>query len=471
MSTHTLTFEFEQDMFVPCFLPLLEAEEATQLLTGNRGSGKSVFLYQKAIIFALTKKYFRLVYARKIADTIRSSTFQGLKDIIVEWGLEKYFIIRESDMKIICRHNGNMLIAYGLDKPEKLKGIKDASHVLWDEMTEGTFKDYAHLKGILRTTKVKQTQFWGSFNPEYDFWGREYFFENHESDEIPIGMVPTKRKNTLIFKASFKNNPFIDAKAYEAELRDLADGDENYLTVWIEGNWGQSITGKEFFTNFKKSIHVKQVPFIPGKPTHNTFDFNVVPYMTQLCIQVNLTDTEFQIRVFKEYCLEDPFNSTVAVCKRFIEDYGSQIEELFYYGDASGESKIAGKGNVVAFDDVRSMYRPYLHSASKRVLRKNPRIMKRRDFMNRLLSRKIIVDGLVAVLMIDEDCRKMIDDMQKLKVGVDGKLKKKVKDPKNKDITYELYGHTSDALEYMICKLLEFEFKNDSPGEDVEEAA
>jgi PBSX family phage terminase large subunit len=470
VSNHTLTFDFEPEIFVPCFVPLLEAEEATQLLTGNRGSGKSVFLYQKAIIFALTKKYFRLVYARKIADTIRGSTFQGLKDVINEWGLTAYFIIRESDMKIICKHNGNMLIAYGLDKPEKLKGIKDPTHVLWDEMTEGTFADYAHLQGILRTDKVKQTQFWGSFNPEYDFWGRDYFFADNENDDIPIGIVPSKRQNTLIFKASFKDNPFIDAKAYEKKLRDLADGDENYLTVWIDGNWGQAITGKEFFTNFKKSAHVMSVPFIPGKPTHNTFDFNVVPYMTQLCVQVNLTDTEFQIRIFKEYCLEDPFNSTEAVCKRFLEDYGSKIDELFYYGDASGESKIAGKGNVVAFDDVRSVYRPYLHSASKRVLRKNPRIMKRRDFMNRLLSRKIIVDGLVAVIMIDDSCRKMIDDMQKLKVGVDGKLKKKVKDPKNKEITYELYGHTSDALEYLICKLLEFEFKNDSPGEDVEAA-
>lgn len=456
----TLTFKFSPELFNPEFLPLFEAEESTQLFTGNRGSGKSVFLYQRAIIFALTKKYFRLVYSRKVADTIRGSTFQGLKDVINDWKLDQYFHIKESDMRITCKLNTNMLIPYGLDKPEKLKGIKDATHVLWDEMTEGSQQDYAHLKGILRTKKVKQTQFWGAFNPEYGFWGREYFFKDSDNDIIPLGKVEAKTKSTLIYKATFKNNPFIDSKKYEEELRDLANGDQNYLTVWIEGNWGDSTTGNEYFTTFKKTEHVRKVDFIPHKAIHASFDFNVHPYMTHICGQVLFTESEMQIRIFKEYCLEDPFNSTEAVCKAFIEDYGSVTNDYFYYGDASGTNKIAGKGNQTAFDDVEKVMSNYTNVNSKRVLKRNPPVMKRRDFMNRLLAGKINFNGYKVVLMIDEDCKQLIKDMTKLKVGVDGKLKKRVKHPKNPDITYEELGHTSDALEYFVVKLLEDEFKN-----------
>lgn len=455
----TLTFNFSPELFNPELLPFLEAEESTQLFTGNRGSGKSVFLYQKAVIYALTKRYFRLVYSRKIADTIRGSTFQGLKDVIQEWGLEAYFHIKESDMRISCRLNGNMMIPYGLDKPQKLKGVKDATHVLWDEMTEGTQEDFAHLKGILRTTKVKQTQFWGAFNPEYGFWGRDYFFKDNENDIIPSGHVEAKTRSTLIYKADFRKNPFINAIAYENELRDLANGDENYLTVWIDGNWGDSTTGNEYYGSFKKLKHVANVPFIPSKAIHGSFDFNVLPYMTQICSQVVLTDTEFQIRIFQEYCLKDPFNSTEEVCKALLRDYESRITDYFYYGDASGNNKIAGKGNQTAFDDVQKVMGPYLNVNSKRVIKKNPSVMKRRDFMNRLLAGKIFVNGLQVVLLIDESCKELIKDMVKLKVGTEGKLKKRVKDPKNKDISYEELGHTSDALEYLIVKILEAEFK------------
>lgn len=449
-----LTFKFPEELFNLSFLPYLECLARIQLFTGNRGSGKTTFLQQKAIIFALTKKYFRLIYTRKVSENIRDSLFQGFKDIINDWGLQQYFKIKESEMDIICIPTGNMLLSFGLDKPEKLKGIKDPTHILCDEMTEITFQDYSALIALLRTSKTSITQFWGTFNPEYGFWGREYFFLNHEDDEIPVGEVPAQSEDVSIFKATFKNNPFIDWVAYEKILLELARGDENKLTVWVEGNWGQSVTGNEYFTEYKKSVHVSLVPFLQGKAVHNTFDFNTVPYMTMLAMQVNITESNFEIRVFREYCLKSPLNSTRAVCSKFLEEFGSKISDLLYYGDASGENNIAGKGNSTAFDDVRESFLAYISDASNRVLKRNPPILKRRDFMNDLLAGKLTYDGIPIVLIIDESCKELCKDLLKLKMGADGKkLKKKVKD-KVTEITYEELGHTSDALEYMIIQLL-----------------
>ena len=50
-----------------------------------------------------------------------------------------------------------------------------------------------------------------------------------------------------------------------------------------------------------------------------------------------------------------------------------------------------------------------------------------------------------------------IKDLQSVKLGVDVKLKKIVKDPET-GISYQELGHTSDALEYFIVKLLWEEF-------------
>lgn len=449
----TITFNFEPELFNPVFLPYIDAPQKIQLFCGNRGSGKSTFNYERALIFALTKKYFRLIYCRKIANTIRKSIFQGFKDLIYKWGVQPYFQIKESEMDIICKLNGNMLISFGLDNPEKLKGINDPSHILFDEMTEGTFDDYAQLTALLRTTKVNKTQLWGMFNPEYDFWGREYFFADSENDEIPQGEVEAKTADTLIFKASFKDNPFINVEEYEAKLMELARGDANYETVWIAGNWGSSITGNEYFTEFNKAIHVTKVPFLPGKPVHVSFDFNTVPYMTELCHQINITQNEFQIRLFKEYCLASPLNSTEAVGKAFLSDFGDRITDLLYYGDASGNNHIAGKGNITAFDDVKKVFRNFLTSASNRVLKRNPSVLKRRDFMNDILAGKIEYNGLRVVLMVDENCKETIKDLQKLKLGIDGKLKKRVTD-KATGLSWEELGHTSDSLEYFIIRLL-----------------
>lgn len=434
----------------------MQAPQRIQLFTGNRGSGKSVFCCQRAIIFALNKDYFRLVYCRKVADTIRKSIFQCFKDVINDWGLQQDFTIKETSMEITCK-NGNMLIAYGLDNPEKLKGIKDPTHILWDEMTEGNFADYSSLIALLRTQKAP-TQFWGLFNPEHGFWGRDVFFADAHNPDIPLGIVPAATPDTLIVKASFTTNPFINAPQYEATLRQLARGNDNYLTVWLHGNWGVAQTGNEYITTFNKALHVQPVAFLRSTPVHLSYDFNALPYITQLCAQVLVGDGAMQIRVFKEYCLPSPNNYTVAAAKAFLQDYKGSMPDLFYYGDASGSNRIAGKGNATAYDDVVRTLGRHLNQASRRVLRSNPPVLKRRDFMNSLFAGDVTFNGMPVSIVIDEHCTELIKDLKHLKLGIDGKLKTRIKN-RATGLSWEEYGHCTDALEYLVIKLLWEAFK------------
>lgn len=219
-------------------------------------------------------------------------------------------------------------------------------------------------------------------------------------------------------------------------------------------------TGDAFYRKFSKNDHVKPVMYDELLPIHITYDFNVKPYMTLIAAQVETVEAlqEFQIRFYREYCLPSPENSTEAVTKRFLDDHEDDDPMIFFYGDASGDYRQAGSGDHTQFDTVREVLTNYISSSSDRVPNKNKGVFNRRDFIDKILERKLKIDynGTLYTVAIyfDPSCVHTIADMQWLKEGIEGKFKEKEKDP-DTGITFEKYGHTSDAMEYLIVELLD----------------
>lgn len=246
---------------------------------------------------------------------------------------------------------------------------------------------------------------------------------------------------------------------------------ENYISIRLsnlsEGEGLKYIfgypfarTGSSFFRKFSKTEHVANVSFSPDLPINLSYDFNSKPYMTLLAAQSEFVEDlrEFQIRFYKEYCLASPLNSTEAVTKAFIDDHEDYDPFVNFYGDASGDYRQAGSGDHTQFDTVREILAPYISRSSDKVGRKNKNVLNRRDFVDRILERKLTIPygslEYTVVIIIDPSCDFLIQDMQWLKEGLDGKLKEKEKDAET-GVTYEKLGHTSDALEYLIVEMLD----------------
>ncbi|GEM67570.1 hypothetical protein SMI01S_11760 [Sphingobacterium mizutaii NBRC 14946 = DSM 11724] len=230
-----------------------------------------------------------------------------------------------------------------------------------------------------------------------------------------------------------------------------------------------SQTGGEFYDEFDRLRHVLSVPFVENKPVHLSFDFNVLPYMTMLCAQVETltkwVDSEhryfdnfseghrlvqvMEIRFFKEYCLKSPQNDVKGVVTQFKADYSGKVNTVFYYGDGSGHNRVPGKGEYRIYDDVEFELHGLIFNASDRTMRRNPSVLKRRKFIQEILKGGI---HHVIIRVDSVGCPELIKDFQYLKLGSDGKLKEVVKDPVTKQ-TYQKYGHTTDAMEYLICEL------------------
>jgi len=219
-------------------------------------------------------------------------------------------------------------------------------------------------------------------------------------------------------------------------------------------------SGSTFYHKFSKFEHVAPVEYRPELPISLSYDFNSKPYMTLLAAQTEYKRDfhEFQIRFFKEYCLKSPHNSTRAVTEKFVEDYGGYDPFVLFYGDASGDYRQAGSGDHTQFDVVREILAPYTSTSSDKVPLKNKYVLNRRDFIDRILERKLKVPyGTVeftVTIIIDPSCTELIADLQWLKEGLDGKLKEYIKDPETGE-KYEQYGHTSDAFDYIVCELLD----------------
>jgi hypothetical protein len=228
-------------------------------------------------------------------------------------------------------------------------------------------------------------------------------------------------------------------------------------------------TGGEYFPHFDRLKHVRECPYINNLPVHSTFDFNVLPYMTNLLAQTHIVDRYVgsdgikydkwadgrkhirvvQVRLYKQYCLASPLNTVRSICDRFKLDHDDKPNNgVFLYGDASGKSRIAGMGSYTNFGEIKALLHRYLHSGSDRVGKKNVGVLKRRDFVNRILEGKYPT----IELYIDPSCTDLIRDMEYLKLGEDGKLKERVQDRETK-ATYEKLGHCADALEYMLCAM------------------
>lgn len=281
----------------------------------------------------------------------------------------------------------------------------------------------------------------------------DYFYKEFENKAVCIYSV-------------HHNAPNLPPNYIENQIANLADEDKVLKLVY---GYPFSKSGGEWYINFRRDKHVGHYPFRPGETGQLTFDFNVVPFMTLLCAQIDYVTRYvdevgnkhaepfvgakaldvMRIIIYKEYCLESPYNTTEAVCEHWAAEYGLQTPDIMYYGDPSGLSRIPGLGSQTNFKIVEESLAFHTHNSSKQVKQPAIAVFTRRDFMNKLWAGKI---PTVELYINGEECPELVEDCEHVKQGPKGKAKEKTADPITKE-RYEKRGHPTDALEYFVCEL------------------
>jgi len=454
-----IQFPEYEDLFNKHFIPLVDDTSRIIILYGGRGSSKSSFAAAaKVILPILRERYFKVVCIRKTYSTIAASCYATLKSIIEEWGIAHLFKFFVSPNRILCI-NGNEILFRGLDEPTKLKSIKDPTMIWWEEDIPDE-SDYITISLSLRSEKARYIQEVFSINPEVQgnyeehwFWKR--FFEGQIersftfTDEIEVAERNEVVKRIVrVHHSTYQHNRFLSPE-YIADLLSLRQRNPYYASVYIDGIWGKRNVDGLAYNCFNQDLHIQNLIYDEYAPLHISFDFNTRPYVT---ITVHQADGKI-VKQIDEVLGIYPNNRTESVCNLFLMKYGHHNGLVYVYGDPSGNKEdtrnIKGQNDYYIIEKTLKNLRPIMKQAS---VAPNPAM--RINFINAIWQGRLPIKFLINI-----SCNTTIDEYLNIKEDRNGGKYKAVIKDKVTGISYEPYGHISDANDYFLCEFFWEEYQ------------
>lgn len=196
-----INLNIKKSVFLPCYQPYItDYDSRYNVYYGGRGSGKTIFVYQKLLLKGLKEKR-TILLMRKTTANCKFSVWKELKEAVERFQLTKYFTFYESDYSAVCNINGTVFKCTGLDVAEKIKGFSEVSDVLLEEATEFTLEDFELIDGTVRSVKYDlPLQIYCLFNPVSK---ANWVFKRFGFD---TGIIPP---DTFVLKTTYLDNPHL----------------------------------------------------------------------------------------------------------------------------------------------------------------------------------------------------------------------------------------------------------------------
>lgn len=476
-----MNFNFNPKLFNPIFWHIKAALNDIDLrhiyLYGGSSAGKTYSALQAMLLDQCEENYSTIVF-RKEQTSIEDTIFNDVDEINDMLQLE--MTKQESRLRYKL-DDQNVMRFRGVDKAGKVKGLKGYKKILLDELDHFDFEDVKELRRRLRGQEGQQLIYtWNPIHEEHFI--KKDVIDKHQWIEQPLycpkkmpsaqtklddnsGVWRNERGNALLIKTTYLDNfyvvgnkmypqfGFYDKHTIE-EFEEMRDFDDNDYRVYCLGEYGINKTGFEYYGKFSAGTHVREVQRIQDLPLHITFDFNTRPYMTLNIWQIEYTKTGVRFRCIDEYSFEPPKNTIEDLCEQFLLDYEDHIKKtgVFVYGDTSGDNDIPSKVLKNYYDAIIEAMQGYVTRNEIRLLKSNPLHKLRRREINKLFWGRTDHD-----IVIDENCKKVIQDLEQVQQDANGKkLKKKTRVKYGtQTVSVELIGHHSDAMDYFLCYVLE----------------
>ncbi|MDF7813619.1 phage terminase large subunit [Hymenobacter sp. YC55] len=434
----------------------LEDDTTEEVMYGGAaGGGKSFLGASWKIYRRLRYPGSRGVTARTRLIDIKESTLVTYFKVLAAWGLvmgkDYWYKSRSGAPEALVFANGSREIFKELayspsDEDYQRLGSLEITDCWIEEANDGVPEKGADIiKSRIRWMLPEFgliPKLLVTCNPGYTWVRLKYVYD---ADNNPVELKPYQK----VIQALVTDNPdkaFV--ATYKKSLEQLKDYDRQRL---LGGDWNAvEKTGGEFYPSFDTQLHVSDYAstYDVDLPLHITLDFNLTPGVTLNIWQVRGKQAT-QIDEINQH------NNTITACQAFMRRYGKHQAEVFIYGDPAG--KQGDTRNEQGHNDftivVRELKR--LPKVTLRVEAAAPSVSMRGLWVDAILEKQ--QDGIE--LRFDRKCNVTTTDYQKVKKASDGtKDKKKVTDPKTK-VSYEPYGHATDANDYFLCRCFQNEWR------------
>ena len=409
---------------------------------GGRGSGKTRHIILKLLAATFSEKHVSIYYCRHEFETIRKTTFQDILNVLKSVPeLNQFFSYSTSPtgpMTFVNRITSNRMAPFGLDDPDKTKGISEATHIWVDEVDKCTLEQFRMINAVLRTPQAEYLQFIGSFNPVSEkHWLRAQFF--HPDDAYAPN--PEYGADLQIHHSTLYDNEYIDAEAYAQTLQLTYKGDENGLNINIKGLWGKETNNAPWLYNLVPTTHFRDtLAFRPSYPVYLSFDFNNDPFT---CVAMQMSPHKGARDSFIHYIRE--FSGAMKVeemCARIKGAFPASI--IYVTGDRNGANADVGRNQT-----LYQMIAGYLKLNPKTQLQTNTVNLEHAD--SRLLCNTML-GNYPDMLISREGCPNLCAQMQDARVDDKAKnpsvLLKDRQDNKNDELDCFRYSLQTWFLDY-----------------------
>lgn len=215
--------EVIQPAFRDVYKSMRTFEKLRYVLKGGRGSGKSTIIAFFIVLYVI-KFPFSVLVVRKVANTLRESVFEQIKEACEILEVSDKFSFYTSPLSIVYNERGNKILFRGADDPQKIKSLKVASYpvaLLWVEEA-GDFADEDDVSMIEKS--ILRGQLSTDVDPNFNYM----FLYSYNPPKRKVHWLNKKYNsqfvadNTLVHHSTYQDNLHLSqAMIEEAEfLRD-----------------------------------------------------------------------------------------------------------------------------------------------------------------------------------------------------------------------------------------------------------
>jgi PBSX family phage terminase large subunit len=218
------------DAFNELFLPARH-----KIYYGGRGGGKSESFARALLVKASTERLI-ILCAREIHDSISDSVYALLVDIIEEYQLPHFNILKTEIIHNLTRSRFIFKGLYrNINSIKSVKGIK----ICWVEEADAVSQESWDL--LLPTIREPNSEIWVSFNRRL------------RQDPVYMEFVENTKPDSVVRKVNYYDNPFFGSPLQEQMEYDRVTQPLKYKSVWL----GEPKEGNEFAPI---KLHMLQYP-------------------------------------------------------------------------------------------------------------------------------------------------------------------------------------------------------------------
>ena len=201
----------------PAFTDLL-VPSRYKALYGGRGSAKSHWFAERALIRCIERKGSRGVCVREVQKSLKDSVKLLLEDKIQHYGFGSHFSVNAD----FIRTPGDGVIIFQGMQDHTSESIKSLEAFDWAYVEEAQTMTERSLELLRPTIRVPGSEIWFSWNPRHATDPVDKFFRGQ--------LVPD---NAIIKRVSYKDNPWFPDELEAERAFDERTNPQRYGHIWL----------------------------------------------------------------------------------------------------------------------------------------------------------------------------------------------------------------------------------------------